>query len=150
MAQDTRDTDGQEISLTEVILGTIAENKKQMDAEINKGGLLRFLCESVEMNTYFCMDLDLPSVRLGMQIDTFRAAVDALAGVRRDVIGRSRTLPFDPMSESGDEFHSDCVKNGIERYRALIAEHNPGRDIHQGVHRIRFAIVARLVYGCLR
>ncbi len=49
MAQDTRDTDGQEISLTEVILGTIAENKKQMDAEINKRGLLRFLCDSVWM-----------------------------------------------------------------------------------------------------
>lgn len=150
MAQDTQDMEGQEESVIGPILRTIHGNKKQMDAEINKGGLLRFLCESVDMNTCFCMDLDFPSVRLEMQVDTVKAAVKTLSEVRGDVIERSRTLLFDAMSETGDEFHSDCAKNGFARYEALLAEHNPGRDPYQGVDRIRFAIAARLVYGCLR
>ena len=96
------------------------------------------------------MNLDYPEKRIAMQIETMKDAVYTLKGQQMDIIGRSKTLPFNPLTNLDEDFHTDCFRKGSVKYALLLDKHNPDRDIHRGIMEIRSEILARLVYGCLR
>lgn len=135
--------------IVDLLIDTIRIEKKSMDSEINKGGLIRFMYETMQMNNCFCSDLDYPEKRMGMQIETFMEAIDALAEDRNQIIGRAKTIHFNPLESTGEEFHTDCFQRGTDRYYELLERFNPNRNLNQGAAEIRATILSRLVYGCL-
>lgn len=150
MDADSGKTTEEQQYLLDRIAESIKLQKKEMNSEIRKGGMLRFMNESVHMNTNFCLALDYPEMRMEMQVETFKWAVSVLIPERAHIVGRIQTVPFDLEENGGDEFHTDCARNGLNKYRALLEQYNPRSIGTAGVEDIRVAILARLVYGCLR
>ena len=150
MDKSSEDPNREEHMIVDLLIDTIRIEKKSMDSEINKGGLIRFINETMQMNNCFCSDLDYPEKRMEMQIDTFREAIDNLTEDRDQIVGRAKTIPFNPLESTDEEFHTDCFQRGTDRYHELLNRFNPNRDLNQGVTEIRATILSRLVYGCLR